>query len=134
MKKYVRDKSNSDRFYIESAATSCEEIGNPVYPPVKRILNGLNIDCSFKRARKVVSGDYDKFDHIIGMDEMNVKSMVRFFGGDEKGKINRLLDFCDVENKDVADPWYTRDFESAKRDIERGLDGFYKYLEKNNEL
>ena len=131
-KEYLKEKGAADGFYIESAATSAEELDNPVYPPVKRMLDGLKIDCSKKRARLLLSSDYDKFDYLIGMDEKNVRNMKNFFGGDKDGKIYKLLDFT-TENggKEVADPWYTGDFERTKRDVLLGIDGFYKYIVKN---
>ena len=132
-KNYVREKGYKDKFYVESAATSSEELGNPIYPPAKKILNGLNIDCSAKRARKICLSDYDKFDYLIGMDEMNVRTMKRFFDGDKNGKVYKLLDFADnMVRKDVADPWYTGDFETTKRDIMLGIDGFYKHILRYN--
>ena len=128
-KDYLKKKGVADMFYIESAATSCEELGNPVYPPAKKVLNELSIDCSGKRARRICLADYDKFDYIVGMDEMNIRDMKNFFGGDKDGKIYKLLDFADGRtHKDVADPWYTHDFETTKRDIMVGIDGFYKCL------
>lgn len=130
-KDYVKEKGVADKFYIESAATSSEELGNPVYPPAKKILNRLNIDCSAKRARKLTVNDYDKFDYIIGMDEMNIKDMKSLFGENRCDKIHKLLDFADsARRKDVADPWYTGDFETTLKDVRLGLDGFYAYLQK----
>ena len=78
-KKYVKAKGFADVFYIESAATSSEELGNPVYPPAKKILGDLNIDCSGKRARKLTLNDYDKFDYLIVMDKMNIRDMKNLF-------------------------------------------------------
>ena len=128
-KKHVADKGDADKFLIESAATSSEELGNPVYPPTKKILDGLNIDCSSKRARKIVLQDYEKFDYIIGMDDYNIRNMNNFFGGDNKGKIYKLLDFsANRKGQDVADPWYTGDFETTKRDIELGIESFYNHI------
>ena len=128
-KKYVADKGVSDKFYIESAATSAEELGNPVYPPVKRILDGLKIDCSNKRARKIVLQDYENFDYLIGMDDYNIRNMKNFFGGDKNGKIYKLLDFSDErKEQNVADPWYTSDFDATKREILLGIESFYQYI------
>ena len=134
-KKFVKDKGLTDKFLIESAATSSEELGNPVYPPVRAILNALNIDCSNKRARRIVAGDGDKFDYLIGMDGANVRNMKNCFGGENSGKIYKLFDFAErSKGQDVADPWYTGDFEKTKRDVEEGIDGFYKYLIKTGAL
>ena len=129
-KDFVKKKGRESDFYIESAATSSEELGNPVYPPARRILNGLNIDCSAKRARKLNKDDYFKFDYIIGMDSMNVRDMRAIFGGDEKGKIYKIFDFDFSGGKhDVADPWYTGDFNKTYEDIMNGLKYFYDFLQ-----
>ena len=129
-KDFVKKKGKESEFYIESAATSSEELGNLVYPPARRILNALGINCADKRARKIVLSDYDKFDYIIGMDNMNVRDMKIIFGGDKENKIFKLFDFGESGvSRDVADPWYTGDFDKTYRDINEGLNGFYKYLE-----
>ena len=130
-KKFVAEKGEND-FYVESAATSSEELGNPVYPPARRVLNRLNIDCSDKFARKIVPIDYENFDYIIGMDDMNIRAMKNFFGGDKENKIYKLLDFTE-EKGDVADPWYTGDFERTLKDVERGITGFYDFLKNNRQ-
>ena len=133
-KKYVKEKGVADKFFISSAATSSEEISNPVYPPVKAILNGMGIDCSKKRAVQISLSDYNNYDYVIGMETLNVSHLKRFFN-DVSNKIYRLLDFDDTAiNKDIADPWYTGDFNKAKEDIERGLKAFYEYLVKNKKI
>ena len=119
MKDLVRKAGLGDEFYIESAATSTEEIGNPVYPPARRKLAEHSIDPAGKTARQIKRTDYADFDLLIGMDGANRKNMLRFFGGDPEGKISLLLDFTDSPG-DVADPWYTRDFDAAWRDIYSG--------------
>ena len=130
-KDFLKKKGVLDKFYIESGATSSEEEGNPVYPPARRILNGLSIDCSNKRARTLKKGDYDNFDYIIGMDEMNMRDMRAKFGGDKDGKLFKLLDFdSGITRKDVADPWYTGDFKATYDDIMRGINSFYSFLDK----
>ena len=109
--------------YAESAATSSEEIwggvGNPVYPPVKKLLAERGIDCSDKRARLLTKRDYADFDLIVVMDGANLRNTLRVFGGDPEGKVRKLLDFTG-RGGDVADPWYTRDFTAAERDIDDG--------------
>jgi protein-tyrosine phosphatase len=125
----LKKKGESNKFYIESAATSSEELGNPVYPPARRILERCGINCTGKTARRLTLSDYDKFDYIIGMDDMNVRDMKRLFGKDEKSKISKLLDFTD-NPKDVADPWWTRDFEATYNDVINGINGFYKKLKE----
>ena len=119
MKELVAQAGRAAEFEIASAATSCEELGNPVYPPVAALLRGRGISCRGKVARQLCRADYDRYDYIIGMDEANRRNMLRLFGGDPAGKVSLLLDFTD-HPRDVADPWYTRDFRAAERDIEEG--------------
>ena len=115
----------------ESAATSGEEIwggvGNPVYPPVKKLLAARGIDCSDKRARLLTKRDYADFDLIVVMDGANLRNTLRVFGGDPEGKVRKLLDFTG-RGGDVADPWYTRDFTAAERDIDAGVRALIGYL------
>lgn len=127
MKDLVARRGLSEEFYIESAATSTEEIGNGVYPPAKKRLAQAGISCNEKRARQLRKDDYNKFDYIIGMEELNTRYMLRILGGDPEGKLHNLLDFTD-HPRAIADPWYTGDFESTYSDIEEGLDAFMKYL------
>jgi len=119
MKDMVRQAGLQDQFYIESAATSTEEIGNEVYPPAKRKLAENGISCKGKTARQMTRSDYDSFDLLIGMDEWNLRNMHRICGGDPEGKIHKLLDFT-ARGGDVADPWYTGDFEATWRDVNEG--------------
>lgn len=105
-----------EEFYAESAAVSSEEIGNPVYPPAKAMLRSHGIDCSKKRARKIRPSDYEDFDYIIGMDESNMRRLRSFFAPDNEGKVIKLL------SRDVDDPWYTDDFETAYEDIYEGVE------------
>ena len=119
MKKLVSDAGLSDKFYIESAATSTEEIGNPVYPPAKRKLAEHGIDCAGKTARQMNKGDYAKFDLLIGMDSANIRNMTRICGGDPEDKIKLLLNYAGL-NRDVADPWYTGDFDATWNDVTKG--------------
>ena len=120
MKALVAEKGLSEQFEIASAATSSDEIGNPVYPPVAALLRERGISCKDKTARQLRRADYESYDYIIGMDGANRRNMLRLFGGDPKGKVSLLLDFTD-HPRDVADPWYTRDFRAAERDIESGF-------------
>lgn len=115
MKYLVEKEGLTDHFLIESAATSTEEIGNPVYPPARRKLAEHGIRCDGHSARQITRADYSRFDLLIGMDQWNLRNMERFFGGDPEGKIRLLL-----SNKDVADPWYTGDFEATWQDVLRG--------------
>ena len=105
--------------YVESAATSREELGNPVYPPAKRELARHGIGCEGKYARQITPEDYDRFDLIIGMDRANLRNMLRILGGDPAGKARLLLDHTD-HPRDVADPWYTGDFDATWRDVNEG--------------
>ena len=119
MKDLVERAGRSHEFYIESAATSTEEIGNEVYPPARRKLAEHGIGCKGKTARQMTRRDYDRFDLIIGMDAWNLRNMQRICGDDPDGKIHLLLDYTD-HPRDVADPWYTGDFETTWRDVLEG--------------
>ena len=121
MKELVRRAGREDDFYIESAATSTEEIGNEVYPPAKRKLAEHGIGCKGKTARQMTRCDYDRFDLLIGMDSWNIRNMTRISGGDPKGKICQLMDFT-TRPGDVADPWYTGNFEATWRDVLEGCE------------
>ena len=118
-------------FEISSAATSTEEIwngiGNPVYPPAKKLLAKKGIDCSGKRARQMTRSDYDYYDLLIGMDNWNIRNMLRITGGDPDGKIKMLLDFTNRPGE-VADPWYSGDFETTYRDVLEGCEGILNSL------
>ena len=122
MKDLVKKAGLDARFHIESAATSTEEIGNPVYPPARRKLAEHGIDCAGKTARQLKSGDYEGYDLLIGMDRANLRNMHRICGGDSGGKMHLLMDFTDHPG-DVADPWYTGDFETTWRDVLAGCRG-----------
>ena len=127
MKDLVAQAGQGDAWYIESAATSTEELGNPVYPPARRKLAEHGISCAGKTARQLTRNDYDRFDLLIGMDEWNIRNMNRMCGGDPDGKIHRLLDFTNRPG-DVADPWYTNDFEATWRDVLEGCQALLKLL------
>ena len=115
-KDMVNRKGLSDKFYISSSATSCEELGNSVYPPVKEILKSKGINTNGKYAVRLQKSDYEKYDMFIGMDSSNIQIMHRIFGSDQKGKIKKMMDFTTLGG-DVADPWYTRDFQRTYNDI-----------------
>jgi protein-tyrosine phosphatase len=119
MKDLVAKVGLADKFYIESAATSTEEIGNEVYPPAKRKLAQHGISCKGKTARQMTRRDYERFDLLIGMDTWNIRNMTIICGGDLEGKIHKLLDYTS-RGGDVADPWYTRDFDATWRDVTEG--------------
>lgn len=122
MKDLVAKAGREDDFYIESAATSTEEIGNPVYPPARRKLAEHGIGCAGKTARQMTRSDYHRFDMIVGMDGWNLRNMRRICGDDPEGKISLLMDFTKRPG-DVADPWYTGDFEATWRDVLEGCQG-----------
>ena len=115
-----------DSFYVSSSATSTEEIGNSVYPPARRELLKHGIDPSGKVAVQLERRDYDKYDLFVGMDSANFRNMHRIFGTDPKGKIIKLLDL--VGGGDVADPWYTGNFELTYRDVHRGCEELLNQL------
>ena len=126
MKELVHKKGLENEFYIESAATSREEIGNGVYPPVKRILESRGIDCSKKRARQMTTADYEKFDYIICMDTYNLRNMERI-APDTAKKYSRLLDYTATPH-DVADPWYTGDFATTEKEVELGCKALLEFV------
>ncbi|MBQ2664766.1 MAG: low molecular weight phosphotyrosine protein phosphatase [Clostridia bacterium] len=113
--------------YIESAATSTEEIGNGVHYGTRRKLAEYGISCDGKRARQMTKRDYDEFDYIIGMDSWNIRNINRIIGADTHHKVYKLLEFAG-ENGDIADPWYTHNFDETYDDIIRGLNGLKEEL------
>lgn len=127
MKDMVRKAGLENQFHIASAATSGEELGNPVYPPARRKLAEHGIDCSGKTARRLRKSDYTQYDLLIGMDQANLRNMHRMCGGDPEGKLHLLLDFTNRPGN-VADPWYTGDFEATLRDVEQGCQGLLQEL------
>ena len=150
MKDLVKKAGLEDQFHIESAATSTEEIGNPVYPPARRKLAEHGIDCAGKTARQLRNEDYDQFDFLIGMDKANLRNMCRIisapraslrsvalrngacghsYGGDSK--IYLLMEFAGCPDAEVADPWYTGDFEATWRDVTAGCTGLLQAVRKD---
>ena len=126
-KDLVKKNGVEESFYIASAATSTEEIGNPVYPPMRRELAKHGIGCDGKRAAQITRADYDKYDLIIGMDGANIRNMLRIFGSDPDGKIKKLMDYTG-KGGDVADPWYSDRFDVAYADILKGCEGLFESL------
>ena len=131
MKALVRSRGLENDYFIESAAVSSEETGNPIYPPAKRCLSqhGVPFDNA-KRARQVTWADYDRFDRLICMDSSNLRLLRRVIPSDPECKIHLLMSYTGV-GRDVADPWYTGDFETSFQDILEGceamLDGLFRY-------
>ena len=131
-KDMVKKSGESDSFYIESAATSYEEIGNPVHYGTAKILDGLGISYSEKRAVHLEKTDYEKYDYLVCMDSANVRNTLRIVGDDKDNKIHKLLEFTN-SSEDVADPWYTGNFDKTYKDVLTGCKGFLEYI-KNKEL
>ena len=128
MKDLVKKAGLEGQFHIESAATSTEEIGNPVYPPARRKLAEHSIDCTGKTARQLTRADCDRFDLLIGMDRANLRNMRHICGNDFAGKLRLLMDYTDCPG-DIADPWYTGDFETTWRDVLAGCRGLLAQLQ-----
>ena len=129
MKNMVRKRGLDDRFEIASAATSREEIGNPVYPPARRMLARHGIECGGHHARQMTRGDYDRYDYIIGMDMANLRNICRITGGDPMSKVSLLLDHTDRSGQEVADPWYTGDFDETWQYVLDGCTGLLAEME-----
>ena len=128
MKDIVKRAGVEARFEIKSAATSTEELGNPVYPPARRKLAEHGIRCDGKTARQMRREDYDRFDLLIGMDSFNLRNMRRIVGGDPEGKMRLLLDYTSRPGE-VDDPWYSGDFDATWRDVTEGCEGLLKSLQ-----
>ncbi len=129
MKDLVDKAGLGDQFQIASAATSMEEYGNPIYPPAKRKLREHGITAEGHRARRMERRDYQDYDYLVGMEQYNIRNMLRIVGSDPDGKIHRLLDFTDQPG-DIDDPWYTDDFTTAYEEILRGCQGLLSFLKK----
>ena len=132
-KKLISEMESVSYYFVSSSATSTEEIwngiGNPVYPPAKEMLAKHGIDCEGKRAVQLQKSDYDKYDLFVGMDSANIRNMHRILGGDSEGKIHKLMDYT-TRGGDVADPWYSGNFDAAYRDIYEGCIALLDMLEK----
>ena len=133
MKDLVKKAGRTHDFYIESAAVSAEELGNPVYPPARRELAAHGISCDGKTARQITKADYDRYDYIIGMDHSNMRNMQRAFGGDPAGKLSMLLDYTDRPGQ-VADPWYTGNFDATWQDVSEGCRGLLEKLRREGKV
>ena len=137
-KKMLKDRSLEDRFEVQSAATSSEEIwngiGNPVYPPARDELASHGISCQGKRARQLTPSDYLHYDFLICMDNSNIRNAERILGNDKEHKLSLLLDYCGRRGASISDPWYSGDFKTTYCDIDEGLNGFLSYLCENGLL
>ena len=129
----INRQNLADKFLVDSIATSTEEIGiGPHYGTVQK-LREVGVPVLAHRASQLRRSDYEEFDYLIGMDSMNIRNIMRIIGKDTQKKVYRLLDFSDSP-RDIADPWYTGNFESTYRDVLEGCEGFLAYLEKNERL
>ncbi len=128
MKDLVKKAGRQEEFYIESAATSTEEIGNPVHRGTKQKLAQYGISVAGKVARQMTKKDYEEFDYIIAMDSFNTRNIARIVD-DKDGKVSKLLNFAG-EKGDIADPWYTGNFDETYEDVLRGCKGLLKYIDK----
>ena len=126
-KRLIDERGIADRFEVSSMAVSTEELGNPVYPPARAELLRHGIRCDGKYAIQIRKADYDRFDHIICMDDSNVRHLMRIIGQDPLGKVRKLLDFTD-RGGNVADPWYTGDFSATWQDVSDGCEAVLRFL------
>ena len=129
----VKKQGLQDQFYISSAATSREEIGNPPHYGTVNKLRQVGIPVIPHRAVQMTRNDYLEYDYLIGMDSANIRNMTRIACGDEQQKIYKLLTFAGSD-RDVADPWYTGDFDATYRDVLAGCEGFINYLREEGKL
>lgn len=129
LKDMVDKLGRAGEFYIGSAATSREEIGNPIYPPAVRKLKAEGIPLSGHWAIQMTKADYDKYDLLLAADSANVRNIQRMAGGDPEGKIRRLLDYTS-RPRDIADPWYTGNFDVTYDDIVEGCQALLDWLDK----
>lgn len=132
MKNLVRENHCEDRYLIDSAAVSTEELGNGIYPPAKRILHKYGVEFDNHRAWQIRRSDYDRYDMLILMDQSNVRWLNHIItNNDPEHKIHLLMEFAGLY-RDVADPWYTDDFETAYRDIKLGCEALFNFLENKS--
>lgn len=126
-KNMVKERAMLDNFYIASCATSTEEIGNSVYPPARRKLMEHNISCDGKRSVQLRKEDYNKFDYLVGMDQKNMRNIFKIIKEDPENKVYKLLDFTSTP-KDIADPWYSGDFDTTYNEISEGCKGLFDFI------
>ena len=126
-KDLIKKRGVSDRFVVASCATSTEELGNPVYPPARRELAAHGLDCSGKYAVQLKKSDYENYDYLIAMDTNNGRNIMRIIGSDKDDKVTKLMSYTN-RGGDVADPWYSGDFETCYNDIYEGCCGLLEKL------
>ena len=131
LKQMAREQGRHD-LRIASAATTREEIGNDIYPPMKRALLAAGYECERHAARQTVRADYEQWDCIIGMDDENMRDLRRIYGGDPKGKLSMLADWAGTPGREIDDPWYTRDFAGVLKQIEEGCRGILQFIIQNS--
>ena len=129
----VKERGLQDRFYINSAATSTEEIGNPPHRGTVKKLFEVGIPVVPHLATQIRQSDYDNYDYIIGMDSWNMKNLHRLLKGDPKGKLYKLLSFAGLD-RDIADPWYTGNFDTTYDDVLEGCEAFLEYLKESKNI
>lgn len=128
----VNKRGLADHFTIDSKATSTEELGNSPHPGTVRKMNELGIPMIPHRASQLNRRDYEEYDYFIGMDTWNMRNINRIFGGDPEGKVYKFLSFGS-DGRDIADPWYTGNFDETYEDVLEGCEGFLAYLLEHDE-
>jgi protein-tyrosine phosphatase len=128
MKNMVAQKGASARIYVESAATTNDEIGHAVHPGTRKKLDEAGISCAGKTARRITQADYEAFDLILGMDDENMRDLMRFYAGDPQGKIKKFMEFAGSA-RSVADPWFTGNFDETYDDVVAGCAGLCEWLQ-----
>ena len=132
MKQMAREQHRND-LEIASAAATREEIGNDIYPPMKKALTAAGYRCEYHAARQTTRAEYGQWDYIIGMDDENMWDMKRIYGGDPDGKLSMLLDWAGQPGREIDDPWYTRDFSGVLKQIEEGCRGLMQSIKPNEQ-
>lgn len=133
MKDLTERQGLAGKFQIASAATSREELGNDIHPGTRRVLEREGIPFSSRQARQITKSDYEAYDYIIAMDRANLRNLERLLGGDPEGKIFLFLEFAG-EHRDIADPWYTGNFDETYRDIQQGCTALLEFLLQQHKL
>lgn len=126
-KDLVKKKGLEEKFFISSSATSTEEIGNSVYPPARKKLKEHNISCEGKYSIQLRAADYEKYDYIIAMEQVNIRNIFKIIKEDNEKKVFKLLDFT-KNPKDIADPWYTGNFDITYKEILEGCNELLHYI------
>lgn len=134
MKHITRKAHLEDKIYISSAATSTEELGNDIHYGTRQQLKQMSIPFEKRAARQVTRADYREYDYLIAMDENNLRNLKRIIGADSEGKVYKLLDFTSRKGRNIADPWYTGDFDQTYSDVAEGCAGLLEHLKSENLL